>query len=141
MVPCSVCENILFMFLQNSCWAGLGWAGLHGSPRRILWLRSASDGASLLRIDRLVKFQAETSVNAPFWQSGSVLEIFFLHCYAGLLFRWLVFGFFFPTWKQNCVFCCWRLNQRGSCPGILDQNLVNLFMTSHTLLMVLFSST
>lgn len=66
-------------------------------------MRSASDGASLLRIDRLVKFQAETSVNAPFWQSGSVLEIFFLHCYAGLLFHWLVFGFFFHMEAKLCV--------------------------------------
>lgn len=93
MAPCSVCKNILFMFLQTELL--LGWAGLHRNPRRILWLSSASDGASLLRTDRLVKFQAKTSVNAPFWQSGSVLEFFFLHCYAELLVCWFL-GCFFP---------------------------------------------
>lgn len=58
--------------------------GLHRHPRRILWLRSASDGASLLRTDKLVTFEAKISVNALF------------------LATWLCFGDFSFTVMLGC---------------------------------------
>lgn len=60
-------------------------------------MRSASDGASLLRTDKLVKFEAKISVNAPFlatWLCFSDFSItVVLGCWVvGFLAVW----FFFP---------------------------------------------
>lgn len=108
-------------------------AGLHRHPRRILWLRSASDGASLLRTDKLVTFEAKISVNALFLATWLCFGDFsFTVMLACWVVGFLVILIFFSTWKKSCVFFCWRLNQCGSCPGILDQNFMSFFMTSHT---------